>query len=53
MSKFSFCTLKSNFPEYVRGNRQLFYTFDEIMQHTCDKTKSGTIIFSNMKNLEF
>ena len=35
--KFSFCTLKSTFPEYMSGYRQLFYTFNEIMQQIWTK----------------
>ena len=49
--KFHFWTLKSTFPEYMKVNRQLFYTFNEIMQQTFDKTKCGTTIFTNIEIL--
>ena len=49
--KLSCSTLKFIFPEYVRGNRQLYYTLHEIMQLTFDKTKSGKIIFNNIEKI--
>ena len=36
--KFSVWMLKSTFREYMKIYRQLFYTFNEIMQQTVDKT---------------
>ena len=52
--RFSFYTSKSTFPEYMRENRPLFYTFNEIMQQAFDKIKCGTTICTNIeKNWTF
>ena len=45
--KFSFWTLKSTFPEYMKRHSPLFYTFNEIIQQTFDKTRCGTTILTN------
>ena len=47
--KFSFCSFKSSLPGYIRGYRQLFYTFDKIMQQTFNKIKCKTMIFTNIE----
>ena len=49
--KFIFWTLKSTFSEYMKGYRQLFDTFNEIMKYSFDKAKWGTTIFTNIKIL--
>ena len=49
--KFSFWALKSTFSEYMKGQWQLFYTFNEIMQQTFCETKCGTTIFNNIEIL--
>ena len=46
--KFRFWTVKSPFRKYMKGYRQLFYTFNEIMQQTFHITKCGTTIFTNI-----
>ena len=49
--KFSFRALKSNILEYMKEYRQLFSTFNDILQQTFDKTICGTTIFTNIKKL--
>ena len=42
-------TLNSTFPEYMTRNKRSFYTFNEIMPQTFDKTIRGITIFTNIE----
>ena len=41
--------VKSIFRKYIKEYRQLFYTFNEIMLQTFDKTKYGSTMFTNIE----
>ena len=49
--KTSFCILKCRFCQYMKGNWQLFFTFNEIMQQTFYKTDCEKDFFNI--NLQF